>query len=129
MIGFAGQLHVYAYGAPCDMRKSFNTLTGLVVDMGHDISAGEVFLFVAKNKKRAKVLWHDGTGLCLLAKRIDVGNFASIWRRVDANGQLELSMTELSLFLEGSQVVAQKSLRPALFNRALAGQISSSSFY
>ncbi len=128
MIGFAGQLHVYAYGAPCDMRKSFNTLTGLVVDMGHDISAGEVFLFVAKNKKRAKVLWHDGTGLCLLAKRIDIGSFASIWRRADANGQLELSMTELSLFLEGSKLVAQKSLRPAVFDRVLASQISASSF-
>jgi len=128
MIGFAGQLQVYAYGAPCDMRKSFNTLTGLVLDMGHNISAGEVFLFVAKNKKRAKVLWHDGTGLCLLAKRIDVGHFAPIWRRVDANEPLELSMTELRLFLEGSQLVAQKSLRPAAFDGVPASQISASSF-
>ena len=128
MIGFAGNLQVYAYGAPCDMRKSFNTLTGVVLEMGHDISAGEVFLFVAKNKKRAKVLWHDGTGLCLLAKRIDVGRFAAVWRRADAHGQLELSMTELSLFLEGSKLLEQKSLRPAVFDKALASQISASSF-
>lgn len=128
MIGFAGQLRVYAYGAPCDMRKSFNTLSGLVSEMGHDISAGEVFLFVAQNKKRAKILWHDGTGLCLLAKRIDVGSFASVWRRADANGHLELSMTELSLFIEGSKVVEQKSLRPAVFDRGSAGRISASSF-
>lgn len=128
MIGFAGHLQVYAYAAPCDMRKSFNTLTGLVLKMGHDISAGEVFLFVAKNKKRAKVLWHDGTGLCLLAKRIDVGNFAAVWRRADARGHLELSMAELSLFLEGSKIVEQKSLRPPVFDRAFAGHISASSF-
>jgi transposase len=108
MIGFAGQLRVYAYGAPCDMRKSFNTLTGLVLDMGHNISAGEVFLFVAKNKKRAKVLWHDGTGLCLLAKRIDVGHFAPIWRRVDANGPLELSIQLKSCFIPFNWIPSQQ---------------------
>jgi len=128
MIGFAGRVQIYAYSAPCDMRKSFNTLSGLVLAMGHDISAGEVFLFVAKNKKRAKIIWHDGTGLCLLAKRIDVGRFASVWRRADANGHLELGMTELSLFLEGSTIMEHESLRPAVFDRGLAGHLSPSSF-
>ena len=128
MIGIGGPHQVYAYGAPCDMRRSFNTLSGLVSEMGHDISAGEVFLFVAKNKKRAKVLWHDGTGLCLLAKRIDVGSFAAVWRRAEPTGHLELSVTELSLFLEGSKLVAQKSLRPPRWRRDKAGAISACSF-
>ena len=73
MIAPSTRTRVFAYGAPCDMRKSFNTLSGLVSAMGHDVAAGDVFLFVAKNRKRAKVLWYDATGLVLLAKRLDVG--------------------------------------------------------
>ncbi len=67
MIGPRGRVRVFGYPKPCDMRKSFNTLTGLVLGMGRDVTAGDVFAFVSRNRKRAKVLWHEGTGLCLLA--------------------------------------------------------------
>jgi len=106
MIGATSHFRVYAYAAPCDMRKSFNTLSGLVMAMGHAVISGDLFLFVSKNRKRAKVLYHDGTGLCLLAKRIDRNTFAPIWRRS------ELSACELDLFLQGSHVVAKTCLVP-----------------
>lgn len=95
------RLAVFAYDGPCDMRKSFNTLGRLVEDMGHDVTDGSMYLFVSRNQRRAKVLWHDGTGLCLMAKRLDAGRFAAVWRRPDRR----LNEAELRLFLDGARVV------------------------
>ena len=74
MIGLSRGLVAWAYTEVCDMRKSFNTLGALVEqDMKRDVLSGDLFLFVSRNRKRAKVLYFDGTGLCLLAKRLDRG--------------------------------------------------------
>ena len=53
----------------------------------------------------------DGSGLCLLAKRLGKGRFACLWR-ARRGGSLRLSRAELGLFLEGSQVVGRKRLVP-----------------
>jgi transposase len=100
---------VFAYQAPVDMRKSFNTLSGLVLSLGHEITAGDAFVFVGKRRRRAKVLWFDGTGLCLLAKRLEKGHFARVWERA------ELTTSELVLFLEGSALVGRIALSPPAF--------------
>lgn len=126
MIWPQGKQRVYAYGAPCDMRKSFNTLSGLVSSMGQEITHGDVFLFVSKNKKRAKVLWFDGTGLCLMAKRLDQGVFAALWGVT--SGALELSPNELRLFIEGCKVVGKMQLSPSLIDIDKASHIKSNSF-
>ena len=70
-----------------------------------------MFLFVARNRKRAKVLLWDGTGLCLYAKRLEKGNFAKLWAGEDQT-TLELTMSELSLFLEGSRLVGKVAISP-----------------
>jgi transposase len=115
MIGTARQIAVYAYAEPCDMRKSFNTLAALVSGaMGKDLLAGHLFLFVARNRKRAKVLYFDGTGLCLLAKRLEKGIFAAPWKM----GDTELTMSELQLFIEGSATVGIERLSPPLLKLA-----------
>ena len=90
---------VYAYGEPCDMRKSFNTLQALVEGgMKRDIAAGDLFVFVARSRKRAKVLYFDGTGLCLFCKRLETGKFAAPWQG-PMSKKLELTMNELALFI------------------------------
>lgn len=109
------------------MRKSFNTLAGLVLEMGHELTDGDVFTFVSRNRKRAKVLWYDGTGLCLLAKRLDAGSFASLWEREDA-AQIELTMSELSLLIEGCSVVGRIALSPPRIDVAIASRVASKSF-
>jgi transposase len=119
-----GQPRVFAFDGPCDMRKSFNTLSGLVSSMGHHIQHGDVFLFVARNRRRAKVLWHDGTGLCLLAKRIDQGIFSAIWEQ-DAP---TLTLSELSLFLEGCEEVGRIPLSPPPIDFETAGRLSPQGF-
>ena len=109
------------------MRKSFNTLAGLVLMMEHDLTDGDVFAFVSRNRKRAKVLWYDGTGLCLLAKRIDSGHFASLWTR-DDGAAIEMTANELALLLEGCAVVGRMALSPSPVDVSTASRVASVSF-
>jgi len=74
VIGSTRQVAVHAYGAPADMRKSFDALSLLVVEgLGRDVLSGDLFLFVSRNRRRAKVINWDGTGLCIFAKRLEEG--------------------------------------------------------
>ncbi len=109
MIGSTRVLRVFAYRQPADMRKGFDGLYGLVVSrMGRDPLAGEIFLFVSGDRRRAKVLTWDGTGLCLYCKRLEKGRFACLW----GEGTLELTIAELQLFLEGSSLVGKMRMSP-----------------
>jgi transposase len=112
MIGSTRSLRVFAYTCPVDMRKGFDGLYGIVADeLGRDPLSGDVFLFVSRNRKRAKTLLWDGTGLCLYAKRLERGRFARLWGG-DGVSQIELTMAELSLFLEGSKLVGKVPISP-----------------
>ncbi len=110
MIGSTRSLRVFAYGSPADMRKGFDGLYGLVKQhLERDPLSGDLYLFVSGNRKRAKVLMWDGTGLCLYAKRLEKGRFAHLW----GEDTLELTMAELQLFLEGSALVGKVRVSPA----------------
>lgn len=112
MIALLPGRRVFAYAGPVDMRKGYDSLAALVVqDLERDVLSGELFLFVARNRVRAKILVFDGSGLCLLAKRLEKGRFACLWRGRQG-GALQLSRAELALFLEGSQVVGRQRLVP-----------------
>jgi hypothetical protein len=70
MIGVARGVSVFAYAEACGMRKSFDTLAALVTEeLKRDVLAGDLYLFVGKDRKRAKVLYFDGTGLCVYANQ------------------------------------------------------------
>lgn len=112
MIGSTRQVAVYAYGRPVDMRKSFDTLAVLVKqELGREVLSGDVFVFVGKTRRRAKVLYWDGTGLCLFIKRLEKGRFAAPWEQ-RSEGPLRWTMSELALFLEGSELVGRVPLSP-----------------
>ncbi len=114
MIGSTRQLRVFAYGAPADMRKGFDGLYALVVQqLGQDALSGDVFLFVSRNRRRAKALFWDGTGLCIYAKRLETGRFSAPWIATRTGTPLRLTMSELALFLEGSRLVGTMPLSPA----------------
>jgi len=99
------------------MRKSFNTLGALVEqEMKRSVLSGDLFVFVSRNRKRAKVLYFDGTGMCLLAKRLDRGRFAPLWAR-KKDGGVELTLTELALFIEGSDMVGRLPMSPPLLTK------------
>jgi transposase len=115
MIGSTRQVTVWAYGAPADLRKGFDGLSGLVTErLRQDPLSGDCYLFVNATRKRAKVLVWDGTGLCIYAKRLERGRFACLWRDATA-AVVRLTMSELQLFLEGSALVGRIALSPAPF--------------
>ncbi len=106
------RVSAYAYTAPVDMRKGFDGLSALVVQkLGRDPLSGELFLFVSRNRIRAKVLHWDGTGLCAYAKRLERGRFSCLWRE-ESEPNVRLTLSELQLFLEGSKLVGKISLSP-----------------
>jgi len=126
MIGPGARGRIFAYAAPCDMRKGINTLAGLVVAGGRDVTSGDVYLFVGRNRKTAKCLWFDGYCARLLVSRLDCGRFASLWR--DDGKPLELSPSELLLFLDGSKLVGKIALSPSKIDRDLQSRVLASAF-
>lgn len=96
------------------MRKGFEGLSALVRDrLNGDPLSGDLYLFTNRERRRAKVLLWDGTGLCIFAKRLENrGRSACLWRE-EAGASVELSVTELQLFLEGSALVGRTALTPS----------------
>ena len=126
LIGSSRQLPVFAFAAPVDMRKGFDGLAALVrEELGHDPTSGALYLFVSRNRIRAKVLMWDGTGLCLYAKRLEEGRFAPLWRR-ELDGEVSLTMSELALYLEGCEEVGRRPISPPPIdpNRQILGDLS-----
>jgi transposase len=117
VIGTTRQVSVFAFDAPVDMRRGFDGLFSLVGEqMKRDPLCGDLFLFVSRNRRRAKVLYWDGTGLCVFAKRLEKGKFVAPWKRDSASGPLKLTTSELALLLEGSELVGKVALSPAEFS-------------
>jgi len=116
MIGSTRQLAVYAYSVPADLRKGFDGLYALVVgELKRNPLGGDLFVFVSRDRHRAKVLFWDGTGLCVYGKRLERGRFACLWQEEEGSGPLRLTMSELQLFLEGSTAVGRIAPRPPVF--------------
>jgi transposase len=115
MIGSTRSLRVWAYPAPADLRKGFDGLSGLVLrQLQQDPLSGDCFLFLNRTRTRTKVLLWDGTGLCVYHKRLERGRFSALW--TDPPGAaLTLTLSELSLFLEGCTLVARVPLSPPPF--------------
>lgn len=112
IVGSTRGLRVFAYPEPADLRRGFDGLSGLVVEsLQRDPLSGDCFLFTNKSRTRAKVLLYDGTGLCLYHKRLEAGRFACLWTTAGA-ATLELTLSELALFLEGSRAVGRIPLSP-----------------
>lgn len=125
MIGSTRKVAVWAYRSPADMRKGFDGLSALVVqELGRDPLSGEMFVFASRDRKRAKVLFWDGTGLCVYSKRLERGRFASLWRGNEEE-PVELTVSELQLFLEGSVYVGRVSLSPPIFEKKSLAKVLS----
>jgi transposase len=95
-------LKVFLALEPCDMRKSFNGLHELA-GRYHDSNPGRdsLFVFTNKNRNRIKLLYFDGTGLWVAAKRLEKGRFS--WPAPSEPGQrrIKLHAEALQLLLDG----------------------------
>ena len=115
MIGSTRTLRVWAYPAPADLRAGYDGLAALVTaTLGQDPLSGHLFMFQNRSRTRTKVLLWDGTGLCIYQKRLEQGRFACLWP-ARGHGAIELTLSELALFLEGSRALERVRLSPAAF--------------
>ena len=84
---------------PIDFRKGSEGLAALVrEEMKSDPFCGAVYVFRAKRADRVKLIFWDGTGMCLFAKKGEDGKFH--WPRMD-DGVIHLSAAQLSALVEG----------------------------
>jgi transposase len=113
MIGSGRSIRVHVHREPVDMRKQFDTLAALVErDLRQPLLSGDLFVFIGRTRRRAKVLYWDGTGLCLFAKRLEKGLFIAPWADSEST-PLTITTAELTLLLEGCTLVGKASLSPA----------------
>ena len=76
MIGLSGTVRVLVATKPVDFRKGAEGLAALVREqMQADPFSGAVYVFRAKRADRVKLIYWDGTGVCLFAKRLEDGKF------------------------------------------------------
>ena len=112
MMAATRQIRVWACAEPTSMRQSFDGLLARARQvLDKDPLAGDMFLFVAKNRKQARVLHWDGTGLVIIAKRLERGRFNAPWEG-DRDKPWCLTPSELALFLEGSRLVGHYQVSP-----------------
>ncbi len=99
MIGPTGAVRVMVATKPVDFRKGTDGLAALVREtMATDPFDGAIYVFRAKRADRIKLVFWDGTGVCLFAKRLEDGEFH--WPKI-ADGVMRLSAAQLSALLEG----------------------------
>ena len=120
MFSIGSATRVYVAAGSTDMRKSFEGLFGLVRDrLQGDPLSGHVFLFSNAQRNRLKLLFWDGSGLWVCAKRLEKGRFR--WPEADA-GQTRIMLTqeEVALLLGGIDL--SQTRRRAWYRRSGAGE-------
>jgi transposase len=99
-------LRVFVYQEVIDMRCGFEKLTHFVRDkMKGMINQGHLYIFLGKNRRRVKAIFFDGTGLVLVAKRIERGRFMA---HAELGEITEITTMELKQIFNGGLVVRSK---------------------
>jgi transposase len=107
MLSFHAHLKVFVAVAPCDLRMNFNGLWAAATErLGEDPRSGALFVFGNRRRNRIKILYFDGSGVCILAKRLEEGTFH--WPRSagEPGAKLRLSPPALQLLLDGVELKA-----------------------
>ncbi|HZF29420.1 MAG TPA: IS66 family insertion sequence element accessory protein TnpB [Gammaproteobacteria bacterium] len=88
---------------PQDMRRSFDRLALVVKEvLGEDAQSGALYVFVGKSSTRAKVLWWDRNGYCLLYKRLHRALFAVPATPDAATSAVRIDAAALAQLLAGA---------------------------
>jgi transposase len=121
MFGLGPATRIYLAGGATDMRKGFEGLYGLARDrLLCDPLSGHVFLFSNARHTRLKLLFWDGTGLWVCAKRLEKGRFR--WpEAAEGQAKLVLSPEEFTLLLGGIDLA---TTRPRRWYRKVTSEVN-----
>lgn len=115
MVSFSPATRVFVATAPVDLRGSFNKLFALTQGvLQQDPLSGHWFVFTNRHRNRLKILFWDGTGLWVCAKRLEKGRFT--WPRPEG-ACAALRGEELIALLAGLEVRE----KAGWFRRSLSG--------
>lgn len=89
---------VFLASQPVDFRKGPDGLIALVRDAGADPYSGGLYVFRAKRADRVKIVWWDGSGVCLYAKRLEKAKFC--WPRI-CDARVQMNMAQLFALVDG----------------------------
>lgn len=104
MLAIPAAIRIYVAVEAIDMRKQFNGLWAHAQEkLEEDPKSGAMFVFINKSRDRLKILYWDGTGPWVLAKRLEKGRFS--WPQ-SARGQAKLALTPeaLSMLVGGIEL-------------------------
>ena len=97
-----GNLSIWLYSQPADMRKSIDGLSIIVAEHLQKNPCGpEVFVFYNKARDKIKILYYDKNGFCLWYKRLEQGSFGSLKLSGESYA---LSTEQLRWLLEGLRI-------------------------
>jgi transposase len=103
MLSLPASVRIYLATEPCDMRKGFDSLAGMVREsFGDDPLSGHLFVFRSRRADRVKILWWDRDGYAIWMKRLEAGTFRVAG--VTASGgaaRAEIPRRDLAMLLEG----------------------------
>lgn len=108
-ISFVDRYRYFVYQKACDMRKGFDSLSGIVTnEMKMDPLLGDVFIFISNRKDRIKILHWQGDGFVIYCKRLESGTFEIIKDSTDRN-KIEITSSQLQFIISGIYLSSVKN--------------------
>ena len=107
MLSLPPTVRVFVAVEPIDMRGSFDALAGAVRRLGLDPVDGHLYLFLNRRRRLAKALWFDGSGWCLLSKRLETGSF-QLPSFTGGRAQVQIDGTAFAALLAGIDFTAAR---------------------
>lgn len=99
---------IYVALEPVDMRLSFDRLAGFAKErVGYDARGGALFVFFGRRRDALKVLFFDGSGMCIFYKRLDRGTFKLPEPGAEGAQHVEIDDVTLEALLDGIDVAAE----------------------
>jgi transposase len=107
MLSFGAGMRIFVGIEPVDMRGSFDALAGAVRRLGLDPTDGHLYLFFNRRRKLCKMIYFDGSGICLFSKRLEKGTFELPAVR-EGQDRVVVDAAILSSLLSGIELSAKR---------------------
>jgi transposase len=102
-------VEIFVALSPIDLRWGFDRLSGLVDEqLGRTTRSGALFVFFGKRKSALKILFYDGSGLCVFYKRLDAGTFRAPASATGESTSVVMSERELDDLLDGIDIEPER---------------------
>jgi transposase len=106
-------VQVFVALEPVDMRFGFDRLSGIIRErVGYEARCGALFAFVGKRRSTIKVLFFDGSGVCVFSKRLDKGTFVLPDPPAEGATHIEVDDATLETLLDGIEIEPSAPARP-----------------